>query len=268
LCLGGAETPDTPFFISASQIFISASVYMSKVLHSPYVSAACGLLVAKRSAAHCHIDDSHYYGKVDGGIGDRIRIHGAQLLYLPGTGIANVVNLEDTHENLRRWASETNWHAATQIHKRMYFTRTTNEEQEQILKVLRQHYISASLPTSNGGHGYQAPQPVQASLFRLVNMSEFSAPWHITLLKQIPTTTYGPIQEEKMRYVVDFANKRLGGAWLSYGMAQEEKMFMERFDYGALVAKSHQDTFPAGAASNGPAPLGLASPQSDFNEGE
>ena len=33
---------------------------------------------------------------------------------------------------------------------------------------------------------------------------------------------FGVFNEEKDPCVVDFANKRLGGGWLGYGMAQEE----------------------------------------------
>ena len=54
----------------------------------------------------------------------------------------------------------------------------------------------------------------------------------------VPVLVEGIYDEKTERCVVDFANKRLGGGWLSYGMVQEEKMFIERPDLGALCARA------------------------------
>jgi len=178
--------------------------------------------------------EASYYGayatdKFGGGIGRRVGlVESSQTL--PGTAIARITLVSEQRGALRRWATASNWRQATAIHKGAYFTRSENLVQEDVVEKVRQHYVSASEALD--------AQYVKAALYRLEDDSKLLALLDSTRLGHIPSVVYGVFQEHKESCIVDFANKRLGGAWLSYGMVQEEKMFIERFDYGALCARS------------------------------
>lgn len=182
-----------------------------------------------------------YYGsyrtdRFGGEIGDRAsidKIPKQEMRPIPGTGVARVIVFSESRKSLKEWATAENWREATRIHLQAYFTRTTNSHQEEVLERLRQHYVSGTGSSAAVDSGN-----VEAALFRLVDKEEFHALLATTQVSRIPAVVFGVFNEEKDPCVVDFANKRLGGGWLGYGMAQEEKMFMERFDYGALCARS------------------------------
>ena len=68
------------------------------------------------------------------GIGRRVGVDESGKRPLKGTGVVRVATFNDTHENLRKWATRENWQRATEIHKGAYFTTdTTNEIQEAVL---------------------------------------------------------------------------------------------------------------------------------------
>jgi len=190
--------------------------------------------------AQVHVGHRHssYYGsyagdRFGGGIGDRVGIDEGRKQPLAGTGVSRVAVFSETHEHLREWATSDNWSAATKVHKSAYFTRSENRTQEDVIERIRQHYVSSS--------GYVGHMPVQAALFRCEGEGEFREKVQNAIVRTIPSIEFGVMTEDTERCVVDFANKRLGGGWLSYGMVQEEKMFIERFDLGALCARSLLD---------------------------
>lgn len=179
-------------------------------------------------------DDSLYYGSYDGdrfrgGIGNRVGVDESSKRRLPGTCVDRVVLFSERHRALAAWATEENWREATRIHKAAYFTRTQNLVQEEVLQKVRKHYVE-----SRGDDD----RLVQAGLFRCDDIPAFKAVCASSTVRRIPSVVHGVFDEKGERCVVDFANKRLGGGWLSYGMVQEEKMFIERFDFGALCARS------------------------------
>lgn len=198
----------------------------------------CLWLVRKRSgAAGCENSEALYYpsyrgDRFGGGIGQRVGVDEHGCRPVGDTGVVRVAVFSETHERLRAWATEENWREATRIHKAAYFTRSENLVQEAVLERLRQHYVAA------GTGGYVARAPVQAALFRLEDLERFRQKCGTTKVVKIPLVVRGVYDERAERCIVDFANKRLGGGWLSYGMAQEEKLFVERFDLGALCAQS------------------------------
>jgi hypothetical protein len=150
------------------------------------------------------------------------------------TGVVRVALFSETHERLRAWATKDNWRKATEIHKGAYFTRTENLVQEGVLEHIRQHFV-------DGCKDYVARAPVEAALYRLGDEDVFRQRCRSALVTRLPAVVAGVFDEKREACVVDFANKRLGGGWMSYGMVQEEKMFIERFDYGALCARSLLD---------------------------
>lgn len=195
--------------------------------------ALCGVSFASWSA--CESREPSYYGsygrdRFGGGIGERVGVDEGRKQPIAGTGVSRIAVLSDTHENLARWASADNWKAATQIHKAAYFTRTENLVQEEVLQRVREHYTSAV--------GYVSKAPIQAALFRLEDADLLKEKFALSQVTELPRVVRGVFDEKTEPCIVDFANKRLGGAWLSYGMVQEEKLFIERFDYGALCARS------------------------------
>ena len=124
-----------------------------------------------------------------------------------------VATFTETHERLREWATAENWKHATEMHKSAYFTRTTNEIQESVLEHVRQHYCSTP---------YVAEKPITMALFRLTDTEEFEKNRCNRRLQQLPMVVHGVFDEAVEPCIVDFANKRLGGGWLSYGCVQEE----------------------------------------------
>ena len=177
-----------------------------------------------------------YYGsysgdRFGGGIGLRVGIEEREDKHtrLPGTGVVRVTTFTDTHERLKEWASQENWQRATEVHKAAYFTRTTNEIQERVLEHVRQHYCNAS---------FVADKPVSMALFRLKDCEEFKNRCKQKQVLQLPLVVHGVFDEATEPCIVDFANKRLGGGWLSYGCVQEEILFIERPDFGAMCARS------------------------------
>jgi len=175
-----------------------------------------------------------YYGsyqedRFGGGIGHRVGVDERYRRILPGTGVTRVAVFSDTHENLRSWATSDNWKRATAIHKKAYFTRTENLVQEAVVDHVRQHYTIA---------GYSPSQPVQMALYRLEDQQRFQERCRQTKVTSVPAVVHGVFDEENERCTVDFANKRLGGGWLGYGCVQEEIMFIERPDLGAMCARS------------------------------
>lgn len=184
-----------------------------------------------------------YYGsyssdRFGGGIGKRVGINEAAKQRIAGTGVSRVQLLEETHGNLREWATAENWKEATRIHKAAYFTRAANLVQETVLEKIRQHYVSDL--------NYGPNSKIKAGLFRLEDEAEFQQLCKSRRVEKLPMLIRGAFNEKAERCIVDFANKRLGGGWLSYGMVQEEKMFQERFDYGALCARSLLQMDPIG----------------------
>jgi len=179
-------------------------------------------------------DDSLYYGsysadRFGGGIGNRVGIDESSKKRVPGTCVDRVAFFSETHRALAAWATEENWREATRIHKAAYFTRTQNLVQEEVLQKVRKHYVE-SRDTDD--------RLVQAALFRCDDIPAFKSVCASASVRRIPAVVFGVFDEKGERCVVDFANKRLGGGWLGYGMVQEEKMFIERFDFGALCARS------------------------------
>jgi len=201
-------------------------------------AAAAGVKANFHSSASLQCEEAKspvsYYGayskdRFGGGIGERVGLV-EQKQSLPGTGVVRVTLVSEPRGVLRQWASESNWREATRIHKKAYFTRTENLVQEEVLQRVRQHYVACTEALDD--------QLVEAGLFRLEDEAVLLELLGQTRFTHIPEVVLGVFAEEKDPYVVDFANKRLGGGWLGYGMAQEEKMFIERFDYGALCARS------------------------------
>ncbi|CAE7031185.1 PARG [Symbiodinium sp. CCMP2592] len=193
--------------------------------------------VARCGAVRCQdAQRASYYGsysgdRFGGGIGQRVGIDEREEAHqpLPGTGVARIATFTETHERLQAWATAENWKRATEIHKAAYFTRTTNEIQESVLEHVRQHYCSAS---------YVAEKPITMALFRLKDLEDFEKGRCKRHIRQLPLVVQGVFDEATEPCIVDFANKRLGGGWLSYGCVQEEILFIERPDFGALCARS------------------------------
>mmetsp|Transcript_3766 Transcript_3766/g.8789 ORF Transcript_3766/g.8789 Transcript_3766/m.8789 type:complete len:414 (+) Transcript_3766:27-1268(+) len=192
---------------------------------------------ARQGWTRCSGDGPSYYGsyssdRFNGGIGRRVGIDERQDSHvtLPSTGVARVAAFTETHEKLKSWATQENWKRATAIHKAAYFTRTTSEVQEQVLEHIRSHYCSRP---------YVADEPVIMALFRLKDVGEFERVCcSRAKVLELPLVVRGVFDEKRERCVVDFANKRLGGGWLSYGCVQEEILFIERPDFGAMCARS------------------------------
>lgn len=182
----------------------------------------------------CQNSEVSYYGsylndRFGGGIGRRVGVDESGKRPLKGTGVVRVATFNDTHENLRKWATKENWQRATEIHKGAYFTRYTNEIQEAVLEHVRQHY--EKMP-------YKADEPVVMALYRFEDRNEFEDRLNKMRVTKLPAVVHGVFDEKNERCIVDFANKRLGGGWLSYGCVQEEIMFIERPDFGAMCARS------------------------------
>lgn len=73
--------------------------------------------------------------------------------------------------------------------------------------------------------------------------------WNTTLTKtqrrSLPLTIRdGLIDERRHSCVVDFANKHVGGHYLTGGFVQEEKLVWERTDLAALLTKGYVDKCP------------------------
>eukprot|EP00440_Ansanella_granifera_P010923 gb/GFBE01011846.1/.p1 GENE.gb/GFBE01011846.1/~~gb/GFBE01011846.1/.p1 ORF type:complete len:422 (+),score=88.67 gb/GFBE01011846.1/:1-1266(+) len=188
----------------------------------------------RRRFSQCTEGKPSYYGaystdRFGGGIGQRVGVDESHRFPLPGTGVVRIAVFSDTHERLRSWASKENWQKATAVHKGAYFTRTENLVQEAVVDHIREHYTKS---------GFVARDPVQMALFRLEEPRDFQARCKTTRVTQLPAVVRGVFEEERERCVVDFANKRLGGGWLGYGCVQEEIMFIERPDFGAMCARS------------------------------
>eukprot|EP00438_Fugacium_kawagutii_P001010 Skav209967 [mRNA] locus=scaffold4929:19121:24758:- [translate_table: standard] len=182
----------------------------------------------------CQSSDVSYYGsylddRFGGGIGRRVGIDESGKVPLQGTGVARVATFTETHESLRKWATKENWQQATEIHKGAYFTRYTNEIQEAVLEHVRAYYERTE---------YEAKEPVSMALYRFEDQKEFEERINTMRVRQLPAVVHGVFDEKNERCIVDFANKRLGGGWLSYGCVQEEIMFIERPDFGAMCARS------------------------------
>lgn len=197
--------------------------------------AATRRLHASRASACQEEQKASYYGvyagdRFGGGIGQRVGVDESDKHALSGTGIVRVKHFSETHGRLREWATEANWKEATRIHKAVYFTRSENLVQEAVLERIRQHYVSCLESLDH--------HRVEAALFRLEDVGMFETRMNQKVLTRIPTVVFGKFDEKHESCVVDFASERLGGGWLSYGMVQEEKMFIERFDFGALCARS------------------------------
>lgn len=206
-------------------------------------ATACVGFYAKqrhRTPAQCNaIGSSSYYGsyladRFGGGVGRRVGIDESRKVPLIGTGVVRVTHFAETHESLSTWATSENWREATRIHKAAFFTNAKrfNLAQELIIEKIRDHYVASSK------NGYVAEKPIQAALYRCEDTTEMLDRAQKLQLTSIPSIVRGTFNESEEPWIVDFANKRLGGAWLGYGMAQEEKFFIERPDYGALCAKS------------------------------
>lgn len=175
--------------------------------------AGASLLSRPASASWCSAD---YYGGGDGissrwGIEEHSNAAGTAV---PGTDLQRLALFTETHERLRIWASEENWRKATHVHKTAFFPRGENLVQEAVMQDIRAHYVATKVT---------APPPVQAALFR-GDRSSFSNLCKSTAVAGSPTVVDGLYDQKAEKCIVDFANKRLGGAWLSYGMVQEEKV--------------------------------------------
>lgn len=196
------------------------------------------------TATQCDInsDNFAYYG-VAGGIGTRVGLDESGATAVPGCAIVRLALLQETHENLRRWATAANWAEATRRHKAAFYDRYENLEQESLVETIRAHYHSfvSSTAASNS--------QVDAALFRCED-DAFGALTSSIRVTGLPDLITGIYDEKIETCIVDFANKRLGGAWLSYGMVQEEKLFIERPDLGALCARALVD-MPAADALPG-----------------
>jgi len=196
--------------------------------------AACVVLPARRSLSIRAEDDLLYYGsyggdRFGGGIGRRVGINESSKKRVPGTCVDLITVFTEKHRVLAAWATEENWREATRVHKAAYFTRFENLAQEDVLQKVRKHYVTSR---DNGD------REVKAALFRCDDVSAFRGICASAIVRRVPAVVHGVFDEKGERCVVDFANKRLGGGWLGYGMVQEEKMFVERFDFGALCARS------------------------------
>lgn len=179
-------------------------------------------------------DDLLYYGsyggdRFGGGIGKRVGVDESSKKRVPGTCVDRIALFSERHRALVAWATDEHWREATRVHKAAYFTRSQNLVQEEVLQKVRKHYVASA---DNGD------RKVQAALFRCDDVLAFKRLCAAATVRIIPAVVHGVFDEKGERCVVDFANKRLGGGWLSYGMVQEEKMFIERFDFGALCARS------------------------------
>ena len=196
-------------------------------------AAAISAAISRSGVALCSEDGVSYYGsylndRFGGGIGRRVGVDESRKHPLAGTGVVRVATFEESHERLRQWATKENWQRAAEIHKGAYFTRGTNEFQDSVLEHIRQHYC---------GTKYFAHEPVVMALYRCEDRSEVNKRLQ-KRVNHLPAVVHGVFDEKNEKCVVDFANKRLGGGWLSYGGVQEEIMFFERPDFGAMCARS------------------------------
>lgn len=197
--------------------------------HAARLGAAALLALSREQRpASCEVS---YYGsylqdRFGGGIGTRVGVDESGKQAVPGTGVVRVASFSERPEHLRQWATQENWKRATAVHKGAYFTRYTNELQESVLEHVRQHYVSTKYVTEG---------PVIMTLYRFEDEVKEQFNSRVTSL---PSVVHGCFDDKTERCIVDFANKRLGGGWLSYGCVQEEIMFIERFDFGAMCAKS------------------------------
>ena len=190
----------------------------------PRLSLCDGSKVSKVSYYGSYLDD-----RFGGGIGHRVGVDESGKQPLKGTGVVKVSTFSDTHEQLRTWATKENWQRATEIHKSAYFTRYTNEIQEAVLEHVRQHYEETQ---------YKAKELVVMALYRFEDYNDFEDRFNKMRVRKLPAVVHGVFDEKNEKCIVDFANKRLGGGWLSYGCVQEEIMFIERPDFGAMCARS------------------------------
>eukprot|EP01062_Namystynia_karyoxenos_P032423 TRINITY_DN23907_c0_g1_i2.p1 TRINITY_DN23907_c0_g1~~TRINITY_DN23907_c0_g1_i2.p1 ORF type:complete len:446 (+),score=90.95 TRINITY_DN23907_c0_g1_i2:78-1340(+) len=177
-----------------------------------------------------------YYQSYGGaGIGERVGVDDSgatPLSVLPC--VERVTSMGATRGELRRWAADpANWQLALERHKGAYFTRKTNGDQEALLDTVRSHYASAAAATED--------HQIGAVLYRVRDFTAAQELAGRTQVTRVPPLVSGVFDEQRENCVVDFANKRLGGGWMSYGMVQEEKMVTERFDYSALFAKALTD---------------------------
>ena len=205
---------------------------MSAVLRRGVPATCIPLLAYQSSRAQSEAsDEAKYYGGYGArGIGTRWGIDPSEAVHIDGTALTRTTLISETHERLRSWATDVNWREATRVHKAAYFTRMTNLAQEDVLQRIRAHYTSVS---------YVAAAPVQAALFHCEDRSFAALCTHTSAAELVPPTLVeGVFDEKREACIVDFANKRLGGAYLSYGMVQEEKLFAERPDLGTLCARA------------------------------
>jgi len=63
-------------------------------------------------------------------------------------------------------------------------------------------------------------------------------------VEHAPAVLPGGFPEEKVECMLDFANKRLGGGYLTYGMVQEEKLVLERFEIAVALAMGKHRSRP------------------------
>ena len=197
-------------------------------------AAAAGALVShtrRTRATAMDADEAIYYGAHGRGIGERMGIDevAGGAVAVPGCPIDRIALFSERHETLRRWATEANWRDATTRHKTWHFLRTENLTQEAVVDRVRQHYQSCT---------HEPGRRVQAALYRCDGAGAFASLRRSCAVARVPTLVDGVYDEKVERCIVDFANCRLGGAWLSYGMVQEEKLFIERPDLGALCARA------------------------------
>lgn len=227
-------------FLAQSYLADSGAVMMTQARRSVARFGAAAALAAfgrpeGPKAMSCQSPDVSYYGsylndRFGGGIGRRVGVDEGGKRSLKGTGVVRVATFTEKHESLRKWATRENWRRATEIHKGAYFTRYTNEIQEAVLEHVRQHYEKTDRVED---------EPVVMALYRFEDRDEFEERRFSKMrVAKLPAVVHGVFDEKTERCIVDFANKRLGGGWLSYGCVQEEIMFIERPDFGAMCARS------------------------------
>ena len=180
-------------------------------------------------------DDEIYYG-ASGPPKRALRGKASEVTEVPGTAVTRAQFVSESHDTLRQWATATNWREATRRHKAAFFNRFENLEQEALVEKIREHYHAFT----HDALSHPRPALVQAGLFRC-DAAAFEALCASTRVCGTPEVVAGVYDEKRETCIVDFANKQLGGAWLSYGMVQEEKMFIERPDIGALCARALVD---------------------------
>lgn len=103
------------------------------------------------------------------------------------------------------------------------YHRTVAHDQVELIESLRKNY-------SKYGKHYQPDKVIRV---RRHQICSFDLKSSNTI--HLPTFVHG-IYNKDSGVVVDFANKNLGGGFLTYGLAQEEVMFLERLDIGFYVA--------------------------------